>query len=143
MSVPNASRPPGKTWSWLLVASLALNLLVVGTIVGAMVVSHRHGGPGNFPGGRMFMGDAGLVGYVRSLPRERRVFFRTQLDNSRQAMKSFRQNVRQAKADVSAALAAEPFDQARFEAAVTKLVAMETEARRRYSLQSSHAHDAH
>ncbi|APE44107.1 hypothetical protein BOO69_12340 [Sulfitobacter alexandrii] len=103
----DARKPAGRRWRWVLVASLALNLVFVGLIAGA---AYRHaGGPGardhgGGPGARSY-----ATPYVRALPREtRRALFRD-LRRSGSGMPS-REERRALYDRVLAALRAEPFE---------------------------------
>lgn len=101
---------------WLfpaLVASLALNLLFVGGVVGAKVMHKRYGGPHG--------ADFGLMGFVRELPDERRKLIRDEIKKAREAMKPMRATVRDAWGEANAVLTVEPFDKQKFKAAMAKL----------------------
>jgi uncharacterized membrane protein len=66
---PTPARKPWIRPSWagvLLLASLSVNLLVLGAAAGAFLLGRQHGGPG------LARHDRGLMGYVRTLPAERR-----------------------------------------------------------------------
>jgi uncharacterized membrane protein len=134
MSIPSTASPVRRKWSPLLMASLALNLLIVGTIAGA-VFAHRGGmggggGPPELNIGRMVAGEQGLRGFVRTLPKERRAIFRASGEQARQALKPLRLTVRKARDDATLALKSEPFDAARYEKAMGDLIAAEGSARR-------------
>ncbi|MBX9684372.1 MAG: periplasmic heavy metal sensor [Hyphomicrobium sp.] len=91
---------------WLyagLIASLAVNLLVIGGM-GAAFWHHRHGGPGPWRGD-----DAGLMGFVRKLPKERQDVVRNDVKLARETLKPLRDAARSAWTDANNALAAEPF----------------------------------
>ncbi|MDH4981327.1 periplasmic heavy metal sensor [Hyphomicrobium sp. D-2] len=114
---------------WLLVASLALNVLVIGVITGAICLSHfghgRHMGP---PKG-------GLLGFARSLPDERGGPILQKFDDGKETRKNLRSLIRDARAKVRAAIIAEPFDQAKLDEALNGIVNAETEiARDRVSM---------
>jgi uncharacterized membrane protein len=113
---------------WLLVASLALNVLVIGVVTGAICLSHfghgKHMGP-----------KGGLLGFARSLPDERSGPILQSFDAAKETRKNLRDVIRDARAKVRAALIAEPFDQARLDEALNGLVNAETEfARDRVSM---------
>ena len=115
--------------SKLLVASLALNFLVFGLFGGAVFARHWLGGPHDFNVGRM-IGDPGLHGFVRSLPKERRAVLRASGEQERQALKPLRETAQQARLAATAALDAAAFDPARVEKAMNDWIAAETAARR-------------
>lgn len=126
MSVSPASVEPAKprTPSWLLVllfVSLAANLLVVGSVGAAMWRFHRapppHWAPPN------------LLGYAMSLRPDRYEALWTASEQMRQKLRPIRQELRAARNEVTAAIVAEPFDQAAFEAAQKRLVEKEGQAR--------------
>ncbi|SIO57302.1 Uncharacterized membrane protein [Rhodovulum sp. ES.010] len=104
-----------RTRAWVriaLVASLALNLLVLGMIGGAML-GHRHDGP---RGASFGPGELGPYGRAFSAPD--RDALRAALRAEAPRLRANREGVRAGFRDVLAALRAEPFDQARVEAAL-------------------------
>lgn len=123
-----ALQPVAKRRPWLLITSLALNLLVVGMVGGAVLARHRFPGPHEFNMGRL-MGDPGLRGFVQSLPRERRAVMRAAGEQYRQKMKPLRDAAQLARQDVTAALKAEPFEAAKLERALSGLDATEAALR--------------
>lgn len=111
---------PHRTWvKWALVASLALNVLVVGVVLGAFV----RGGPG----GRG--APQNLIAYVSSLPSERRQDLMKSSATVRPQLKALRHQARAANRERMAALVAEPFDRARYVAAQTRQIEAETKIR--------------
>ena len=133
MTVPQADLPPPRKWSWLLIGSLALNLIIAGAVVGMFVT---HGRGGRFGGGgelnvvRLVMSKEGLHGFVRSLPQERRATFRATLEDAQRTLQPLRGAVRSARSEAMAAMAGEPFDSARFQKAMEALTAAETTLRK-------------
>jgi uncharacterized membrane protein len=118
---PAARRIP----RWLLVVlclSLAGNVFVVGSI-GAAMWRFRGGPP------PPEMGPPNLLGYSTSLERSRRKAIYDNTQTVRQRLRPMRQEIRQARNDLAAVIAAEPFDDAKFEAAQASLLAKENEAR--------------
>ena len=114
---------------WLLVASLALNVLVIGVVTGAICLSHF--GPGRHMGPK----GGGLHGFARSLPDERGSALLQKFEDGKETRKSLRNLIRDARAKVRAALIAEPFDQAKLDEALNGVVSAETEiARDRVSM---------
>ena len=114
------SRPPSQPrpgfsrgLRWLLIVSLALNLLVAGLVVGALA---RHGGPG----GRPRPAELSLGPFARALePEDRRAVLRSLGD--RPDLRPPGREERAAHfAEVVAALRAEPFDQPRAAAALAE-----------------------
>ena len=127
MSVDAAPAPPRRRaprWMVaLLVASLALNLLIVGAVAGSFW-AFRHGG---FWAGGGFAGS--LLGYVSTLPAERRREIWGRVGEERRALRAHRQAVREARNEALRALGANPFDRERFRAAMRRVHEAETKAR--------------
>jgi uncharacterized membrane protein len=122
---PDGSAPPWRL-SRLLMASLAVNFLVVGALGGTWLVSHRHG-----RGGRGGAGpEVGLMSFVRTLPADRQLVLRSATEQFRPAMRPLRQAARAARIDVESAIAADPFDKEKLKAAVTKLAEVEADTKR-------------
>jgi uncharacterized membrane protein len=99
---------------YALIASLALNLLVLGTVAGAMYTFHRHPPP------RMGYGphqDFGLMGLTRTLPEERRKEMRKKLREDREKLRPLVEELRALRRDAATKLAADPFDSAALKAA--------------------------
>lgn len=95
-----------------LIVSLALNLLVVG-FMAAAYWHHRHEpGPPR---------DRGFMGFVNQLPPDRREAIRKQLIVARETTKALRENVRSTWLAANALLTAEPFDKAKFAAALAEV----------------------
>lgn len=107
----------------LLVASLALNLLVVGAVAGSFW-AFRHGG---FWAGGGFAGS--MLGYVSTLPTERRREIWRQAGDERRSLRAYRHAVREARTEAIRAIGAEPFDRERFRAAMRRVHEAETQAR--------------
>ncbi|MEM7490424.1 MAG: periplasmic heavy metal sensor [Pseudomonadota bacterium] len=102
---------PGRRIRWALVASLALNVLVVGAVVGA-ALAHRgapgRGGTGGPPEIRAIAG--GLDGG------DRRALLRALRDDG--LLREGRIRIRESRAEIAESLRAEPFDAAAFAAAL-------------------------
>lgn len=103
-----ASRPAFYKYAFL--GLLAVNLLVIGGILGAM---WRHGGHHH--------GGGGLPGFVRSLDADRRDAIRGAFANRRETMRPLRQAARAKRAALSEVLKAKPFDKARVETALEEM----------------------
>ena len=120
---PVETAPPRRRWMrWALIASLAINLLVVGAIVGSFV---RGGGP--FGGGRG--APANIIGYVTSLPTERRQELLKRSVALRSDMRALRQQVRAANRERLDAFTAEPFDRKRYIDAQTRQIEADSKIR--------------
>lgn len=95
-----------------LIASLALNLLFVGVFTAA-VWHHRHE--------RAKPIEPGLLGFVKELPNDRQGVVREEITAARESLKDLRASVRKSWVDANALLTVEPFDKAKFTAALAQL----------------------
>src|SRR5262245_31511957 len=114
-----------RTPRWLLVAlfaSLAVNLVIVGSVAGAV---WRHRGP--HAGAGVVIPN--LLGYASTFAPERRKQIWELTHEERSRMRPFRREVRAAREETIKALAAEPFDQQQFLAAQSKQAQAENRAR--------------
>jgi uncharacterized membrane protein len=110
---------------WLVIAlfvSLAVNLVVGGSLVGAVWRAH---GP---PPRALFI-IPNLLGYASTLPHERRKKLWDMTAEARGHIRPFRREVRAAREETVKALVAEPFDQGKFVAAQARQVELENRAR--------------
>jgi uncharacterized membrane protein len=94
----------------LLIASLTLNLLLIGAAAGRMWRWHHHG--------RDFDGAGILLSHV---PADKRAGIEAMIERDRAAMRGQLDAMEAARKEVSAALIAEPFDKARFIAALQSM----------------------
>lgn len=101
----------------LLVGSLALNLLFIGGLAKA-AWHHRHGGPGGH-------GGPGLMGFVRDLPPDRRQLIGAELKAAREAVEPMRTTVRERWSEANTVLVEEPFDKAKYKAAMDRVTEAE------------------
>lgn len=94
-------KPRAPRWMWiLLVVSVALNLIVIGMGIGAIVKFRMHyGGPG-----------AGFARFVKTLPDTRQRELKPLIDE-REAIRPLREAAWRARHDARKAFAAEPFDE--------------------------------
>ncbi len=99
-----------------LIASLAINLLFVGSFAAA-VWHHSEDDvlPGHAPN------DKGFVGFADQLSPDRQDPIRKEITAAREAMRDLRVSVRKSWLDANALLTAEPFDKAKFLAALMQL----------------------
>lgn len=97
---------------YALIASLALNLLVIGAVAGTMYSFRKH--HPRPPGGE----DFGMMGLTRVLPEERRKEVRKALRADRERLRPLMEEVRVARRAAADKLALEPFDRAGLEAAI-------------------------
>ena len=110
-------------WSMvLLIASLALNFIIVGLVAGSIwrVRAHQPAVRGVTPN---------LLGYAASLPQERRDLIWNATAEQRQHIRPFRRDIRTAREEVMQAIAAEPFDGEKFATAQGRLAEAYTRAR--------------
>lgn len=101
----------------MLIASLALNLLVIGAVAGSLIVGkHRHRYGGGDRGE-----EYGLMSFTRHLSAERRAPLRKAIKENRETLKPLRESVDEARRQAADALAVEPFDRERVKAAFDKI----------------------
>ena len=120
--------PQPRRWSKLLIISLAINLLVVGAVAGAWGTG-KWKRPMDLSNGKV-LGEPGLGGFVRSLPKERRDVLRKTLDPLRQSSRDQRPIVMRARQDVATALGQTPIEPAQVEHAMENLMVAETAMRK-------------
>ncbi|MBX9861568.1 MAG: periplasmic heavy metal sensor [Hyphomicrobium sp.] len=119
---PSAAPDPGKRrLKYALIASLALNLLILGAVAGTML-GHRQHMPRGGPGGGE---DFGMMGLTRVLPDERRKEMRKLLREDRASLRPLMDDVRTARRAAADKLAAEPFDRAALDAAISSVAEKE------------------
>src|SRR5262252_9796928 len=110
---------------WLLVVlftSLAVNLVIVGSVAGAL---WRHRGPPAWAGVVI----PNLLGYASTFAPDRRRQLWEITREERGRMRPFRREVRAAREETTKALSAEPFDRQQFLAAQSKQAEAENRAR--------------
>jgi uncharacterized membrane protein len=123
---------PGKFKRWGLIASLALNLLLIGLIAGGIWRVRHHG--------QILGGDLGLMGFVRHLPADRQPEIREQLLSAGKNLMPLRKDVQEAWMMANSVLATEPFDKETLKAALAK--SRETTARVEEAMASVFAETA-
>lgn len=119
---------PAANPGWLkkaLIASLAVNLLIVGGLAGSFISHQRHGGWHGRHGG----GERGLIGFLRQLPQEKREALRPELERERERLKAMREAIKDAWSEANAAISAEPFDKEKLKAALGKQIESELKLR--------------
>jgi uncharacterized membrane protein len=106
----------------VLIASLALNFVVLGLVAGSIWRVRAHQPPirGVTPN---------LLGYAASLPQDRRDVVWTATAEQRQQIRPFRRDIRAAREEVMHAIAADPFDGEKFAAAQGRLADAYSRAR--------------
>lgn len=97
---PPAPAACGRRWRWLLVASLALNLLIIGGLAGLWMKGPPHGRPHWGASPTAF----GLMRFTRDLPPERREAVRGHLKDARTSLRALRSELRDARRNAVEAL---------------------------------------
>lgn len=126
-STDAAAAPPpraSRRTRYALIASLALNLLFVGTI-GGSIWAFRHHAPWAMSGV-----NAHLLGFTATLPADRKYAVWQATREERRALRPLRKEVRAARAEARQALLAQPFDKQKFSAAQMRVLEAEVVARR-------------
>lgn len=110
----------GRRRGALLLASLMLNLLLVGAIAGGLWAARHHG-----PHGSQRI-EQGFFGYVKSLPRARAQALLSDVDQQRQTLRAQRKLLRDRRVAALAAIEAEPFDTDMLKSALAGVAEAET-----------------
>lgn len=111
--------------NWLriaLIASLAVNLLVIGAAASAMYRIHQHQPT-------LSSVSTNLLAFTSSLPEPRRKQLWSSIREEHSRLRPLRDDVRAARMEWRRALAAEPFDHARFDKAQSSVLEAENKAR--------------
>jgi uncharacterized membrane protein len=127
VTVTSVGRSGASTPRWLvtgLLASLALNLVLIGTAAGFI---WRHFP--SFQAGETVYAPPTLLNYASTLPPQRFKGLMTLTDEERQNVRPLRQQLREAREEMVKALTAEPFDKARLQAAQERLLNTDLKAR--------------
>ena len=129
-SSPASTPPLAGRMKWLMIGSLAVNLLIAGAAIGMVAKHRRMAAGGDLNVVRLVANDHGLQKFFHTLGPDREAAFRSILDDRRQTLVPLRVAARAARRDAATALAAEPFDAALFKSAMESLQASETAANR-------------
>lgn len=124
---PDAGPAAVRQSRWIkiaLVASVALNLLILGTI-GGSIWAVRHG-----PQFAARYSGPHLLGFTRTLPEDRRFEIWKVTRKEMRALRPKRKELRRARAEAREILAAEPFDKEKFAEAQARVFEVQTELRR-------------
>lgn len=108
-----------RTLRTALLCSLAVNLLCVGLIGGAMLSGPHHRPHTEF----------GMKGFARTLPEERGAILRNAIAPQRPQIRALREAARAARLDATQALVAESYDKEQVRAALAKIDDSETKLR--------------
>jgi uncharacterized membrane protein len=120
---PSRSAPSG-LWRWLLLSSLALNLLLAGTAAGGMWHWKRFHHTAS--GGGRGAAEMALQGFIHSLPKERAKELRRVIRQAgRPDILPLIKSVRQARREAADVLSADTFDKAKLVAAFSNIDAAE------------------
>ena len=122
MSAAHDSRPlaPGRA-GWgvrgALIASLMLNLLMLGVFAGTVWATRSEQETGK--------GRLGLLEFIETLPADRRDAIRSFIDAERPRLRPLRQEVHQARTHAASVLDADPLDKDKLAAAMQRLSELE------------------
>jgi uncharacterized membrane protein len=97
-----------------LMVSLALNVLIVGAVAGTLLMSRHHGWKGHDR--KAF----GLLGFAQTLPADRGDMIRQKIASEQAVLGPLRKAQRDARDAARAILTQEPFDAAKFKAALER-----------------------
>jgi len=107
-----------------LMVSLALNVLIIGAVVGAFLVGRHHGDHGRWHKG------GALAGFAQTLPPERGDAIRQRLESNRATLAPLRKEEREARSAARSVLMSEPFDVEKFKAALERAVDADVKEKR-------------
>jgi len=106
-----------------LIASLAVNVLIIGAVGSALLFArHGHG----WHGRKSF----GLHKFARTLPKDRRDVIHNSIKDGRAKLRPLREDVWSARAAARKVLAEEPFEEAKLKAALNVVVAADADYQR-------------
>jgi len=111
-----------------LMASLALNVLIVGGVAAALLLPHLHGG-------KRHPRPTGLAGFAETLPADRGEFVRQKVQAEKANFEAIFKEERESRQAARTILVEEPFDVAKFKAALDRVAqAYDKETRTRMAL---------
>lgn len=120
-----AAPAPRARWRWLLVFSLALNVLIAGAVAGALWFGPRHAGRSWGPTPVEY----GLMHFSRKLPPERREKVREILRSSRASVRELRQSAKAVRERAAEELASKTYDRNRMRAILEAVAAADARMR--------------
>ena len=125
----NATTPgSGRNLRLALIASLALNVLIVGGVAAALLLPHLHGG-------KRHPRPTGLAGFAETLPADRGEFVRQKVQAEKANFEAIYKEERESRQAARTLLVEEPFDAAKFKAALDRdAQAYDKETRTRMAL---------
>lgn len=119
----------GRNLRPVLMASLAFNILIIGAVAAALLLPFFHGHKRPRPG------PSGLAGFAEMLPADRAAFVRGKVDAQKEAFEAIFKEERESRLAARAALQEDPFDAAKFKAALDRIgEAYDKETRARMAL---------
>jgi uncharacterized membrane protein len=127
MTAAVTSLPRSPTPRWLVVAllaSLALNLVVVGATAASL---WRHRALSDFAGAPHVAPN--LLSFATTLPQERRKELWALTDDQRRVVRPLRRDLREAREELLKVLSAESFDNEHYQAAQARLLVVDQKAR--------------
>lgn len=111
-----------------LMASLALNILIVGGVAAALLLPHLHGWKGRPK-------PPGLAGFAETLPADRGELVRQKVQAEKANFEAIHKEERESREAARVILIEEPFDAAKFKAALDRIAqAQDKETRTRMAL---------
>ena len=122
-STPPSDATPRRRWLRIaFIASVAINLLVIGAAGAAMYRIHRHSPT-------LSSDSTNLLAYTSTLPEPRRKDLWNAMREEHRRLRPLRDDVRSARLEWRQVLAAEPFDPQRFDQAQVRVFDAENKAR--------------
>ena len=127
LAATGTASPPAPRWMVIaLFTSLALNLVIAGATVGFV---WRHSG--GVSDAQVAHLPPNLLSYASTLPAARQKELSERTEAQRQNVRPLRRQLREAREEAVAALVAEPFDRARFQATQAALLVADQKGPRR------------
>lgn len=120
--------PRERRLGFVLILSLALNLLVLGAVAGVLTGWSWRGAPHRVSSGSSE--DYGLMAFTKQLPSDRRKEVRKTIKEERVTLRPLFIEVDDNRRDAARLLTAEPFDRGAFEAALDRLAESENKLKR-------------
>lgn len=106
------SPPSDRRLRLTLMASLAVNVLIIGAVAGTLLMARHHGWKGHH------RKPPGLLGFAQTLPMDRGEMIRQKVAGEQAAIEPLRQAERDARSKARAILLEDPFDAEKFRAAL-------------------------
>jgi uncharacterized membrane protein len=110
------AKPAGRSLRIALMVSLALNVLIIGGVASALIVSHHH----HWRGGHGHKGSL-LLSFAETLPSDQGDAIRQKVQSERTVLDPLRKAEREARDAARGILMTEPFDAQKFKAALDRI----------------------